>query len=139
MKIKAAIFDLDNTLTNAYWRSHLAETKRWDNFFNACDGDTLNTEIAALLKQHQAEGHQIHFLTGRKESTRTKTVDWLENHGITYDLLLMRPDGSFIKDFELKQQMLDLSKYDYIHAYDDMAHNVAMFEAHDIPATLVKI
>lgn len=139
MKIKAAIFDLDNTLSNAHWRSHLAEAKKWDDFFNMCEGDTLNIEINELLKQHQKKGHQIHFLTGRKESTRGKTVAWLENHHISYDLLLMRPDGSFIKDFELKQQMLDLSKYEYIHAYDDSETNVSMFIANGISSTLVKI
>lgn len=139
MKIKAAIFDLDNTLTNAHWRSHLAESKQWDAFFEACDGDTLNTVIAALIEQHQAAGHQIHFLTGRKESTRSKTMTWLEKHGISHDLLLMRPDGVFSKDYELKQAMLDQSKYHYVHAYDDMEHNVAMFESHGIPSTLVKI
>ncbi len=139
MKIKAAIFDLDNTLTNAHWRSHLAESKQWDAFFNACDGDTLNQEMAEKLRWHKAQGHQIHFLTGRKESTRAKTIAWLEKHSINYDLLLMRPDGVFSKDYEIKQAMLDFSKYAYTHAYDDMEHNVTMFQANGIPSTLVKI
>ena len=83
------VFDLDGTLTNNDHRTHFitGETKDWDAFFEACDGDTpiwpaIETLIA-LTRGHDRHGyaHSIEIWSGRGEgnggSVRSKTVRWL--------------------------------------------------------------
>ena len=138
-KQNAVIIDLDNTLTNAHWRSHLAQSKKWGEFYNSCDGDTVNQSIAEILLAYKAKGVEIHLYTGRIESTREKTISWMNRNNLPFDILKMRQVGNYEPDFLLKEKMLELDKYNYLHAYDDSQRNIDMFLKHDIPSTLIQI
>jgi len=109
------IMDIDGTLANAAHRLHLLpkgthETGRapdasWETFFAAADGDSVHEEIRALNNQ-MAERYAVFMVTGRRESQRAQTEAWLKKHDIHYHYLIMRPDGDYRKDYEVKREIL---------------------------------
>ena len=88
------VFDLDGTLTHTEHRHHILEEKhasesaKWDAYFDACDKDTPNSEVMALLDSLLSElslgsyrqRHRIEIWTGRSERTREKTEKWLDTY-----------------------------------------------------------
>ena len=101
------ICDLDGTLSDASHRQHLVQgrAKDFDRFYDLCDLDLPKREIIELLFMISAH-YDIFILSGRSSRVRDKTVDWLDQHGVTYNGLFMRPEGNYTPDHELKQEML---------------------------------
>ena len=117
------VCDIDGTVADCKHRLHyirrLAPVPNdYDAFYEACDKDTPIKPIINILKRHW-HSYSIVFLTGRRESVRQKTVDWLDKYvtkGITcnpmvderveYDLL-MRPNGDRRHDTIVKPELLD--------------------------------
>ena len=79
------------------------------------------------------------MLTGRPERLRTRTSCWLAFNHIKSDLLIMRPDYNYEKDFIIKErELLKLEKnYNIVCAYDDREKNIEMFKRHNIKAVKV--
>lgn len=88
-----AVVDIDGVLADTAQRAHFlqARPKDWASFFAAVDGDAPIAEGIALAERLATE-HDVVLLSGRPESTRAKTVAWLQDHGIPYDRLLLRAD-----------------------------------------------
>lgn len=103
------IFDLDGTLSLTEHRQHfLTQTPvDWDNFYSACDQDPPNEAIVELNKMLASGSYKIYILTGRRESVRDKTLEWMERHEISFSELIMRPDGNFKPDEMLKEKWVD--------------------------------
>lgn len=131
------ICDLDGTLALDDHRRPLIQSHGWKAYFDACVDDVLNYPTAAFLGMWQ-EGYEntTVILTGRCESQRAATESWLEQHGVEYTHLLMRPqdsydplavcedttDGKWTKDEEVKLAMirqLDLRPENVICCLDD--------------------
>ena len=98
------IFDLDGTLANCEHRRHyvrhpkyiiyeyqdpsdhfpgLAGDKwqpNWDAFYEACDKDTPNQPIISLYHLMWTAGYEIAIWSGRSESVRANTNEWLFNN-----------------------------------------------------------
>jgi len=89
-----AVFDIDGVLADVRHRLHHVESKpkHWDMFFEAAVHDEPLTEGLALAAQLSAD-HEIVYLTGRPERTRTDTAHWLKEHGLPVGKLLMRREG----------------------------------------------
>lgn len=107
------IVDLDGTLALDDHRNHLlrgenAANKKWDEYFALCGEDTPNWPILQLVKilQHQAK-KKIYILTGRIDSHRETTENWLHTHSVVYDYLQMRRADSRTDDNVLKVQWVD--------------------------------
>ena len=123
------ICDIDGTIANNDHRAWLISgfdkegnemPKRWDSFYEACDGDKPHGEVCDLvrvLRQH----YMVLFWSGRmdKGTTRQKTWDWLRGQfglsGGSYykpsgnhlePILRMRPNDDFTPDHELKRGWL---------------------------------
>lgn len=129
---RAIIFDLDGTLALIDHRRHFVEKPKgwgqknqltqllgdddwrpdWDAFFEACNNDLPNPGVVALYKmicraQFEDLDTRVIIFSGRSESVRVKTVDWFKEYKIpTPDRLLMRPEGDFTPDDQLKEQWL---------------------------------
>lgn len=94
------ICDLDGTLAIDDHRRPLIQSAGWKAYFDACVDDVLNEPTAKFLELwafhclHVMDG-KIVILTGRCESQRAVTESWLQQHGIPYDHLLMRPQDSY--------------------------------------------
>jgi FMN phosphatase YigB (HAD superfamily) len=102
------VFDLDGTLSDPTHREHHAKAREWDKFHAACGGDAPKSEIMEILYGMRAMGHRVEIWTGRWESARETTLDWLYTYGLQLpsDQLLMREDNDFRPDTVLKGEWI---------------------------------
>jgi len=89
-----AVFDVDGVLADVRHRLHFLERrpKDWQGFFAAMDDDApldAGITMAADLAQ---TGCSIVYLTGRSESYRSLTTQWLSRNGLPAGQLVMRPN-----------------------------------------------
>ncbi len=136
------IFDLDGTLANCEHRRHYVDksyitcgigcsSKRrcikclrkleldqpnWKAFYEACDQDKpILPVMEALRKFGNCPQHEIMIWSGRCESVKEKTIDWLYKYSPYHApkdvwrnfLLKMRPIGDYTPDDQLKERWLD--------------------------------
>jgi len=79
----AFIFDLDGTLTDSIDRAKkylIKDEKDWDAFYTACATDKPIKPVCAVLKSLYSSGYDILFVTGRPESCRNQTLEWIREH-----------------------------------------------------------
>jgi hypothetical protein len=152
---RAIIFDLDGTLALIDHRRHyvtcpvltadnpdaLDWEPNWDAFYEACDNDAPNPAVVALYKHLLSHsdpdsGQRIFIFSGRSASVKRKTLKWFDNHGIPWpDRLLMRDDGDFTPDEQLKEQWLRNLQgegYFVIMTFDDRQKVVDMWRRNGI-------
>jgi len=92
----AIICDIDRTLAlfgeseNPYHRDYLK--------------DSVNRSVYAILCRFQADT-TIFLVTGRKESDRVVTKQWLANNAIPYDYLYMRQTDDIRNDYTIKLEI----------------------------------
>lgn len=87
----------------------------WKSFYEACDKDLLIEPTYTMFQALHAHSREVQIWSGRCESVREKTIDWLiENVGIEWTSsfdsskhLKMRPIGDFTPDDQLKERWLD--------------------------------
>jgi hypothetical protein len=107
MKQKAIICDIDSTLSNTDHRHHYisGEKKDWDSFNGSAYKDRPNHWCVNLLVAMKVQGYEILLVTGRSDNFFLMTQDWLNKNGIPFDRLLMRKNGDWRKDFEIKSEI----------------------------------
>ena len=125
------IFDLDGTLANIDERRKLSTKSNgkldWDIFFdsNNIKLDIPNPPVVKCAQMFSDQGFKIIIFSGRNDRSFHTTTDWLNEHNIPFDLLVMRPDKfkdeswpvadgnpatpamRFMPDEILKKEMLD--------------------------------
>ena len=112
---KIVIFDLDGTIADISVRRNLATKDdgrmNWTIFQDPknIDLDVPNQKVVDMLDMiDNTDKYQIWILSGRSDVTKDVTIDWLSNHGIHYDHLIMRDqDNLYMPDNDLKQMWLD--------------------------------
>lgn len=112
-KPSAIICDLDGTLCDVAHRRHFVRRepgvkKDWQGFFAGMVDDVPNQWCADLLKAMSTK-HEIVYCSGRPDSWRRQTVEWLKKH----DLYNMEAPG-FNYDFNLFMRMRQDSRQDNI-------------------------
>jgi hypothetical protein len=77
--------------------------------------------VRDTLLAHKKEGFKIIICTGRDAICEDDTKKWLELKGIPYDELHMRPRGTTLPDWVIKERMwIDISgRYCIAALYDD--------------------
>lgn len=138
------IFDLDGTLSNPSHRLKYLDVipKNWDAFFESCDKDTPIEAIVEIINSMYMRAKKVGIITGRSDSVREKTTDWLEKHGIPYDFLLMRGEGDHRPDKDLKKDLI----YDDLvggpgniwFVVEDMPHMGDHWNSLGVPCLLLK-
>jgi beta-phosphoglucomutase-like phosphatase (HAD superfamily) len=124
---RAAIWDLDGTLSDDRARAHFVEVEAgrkrdWKSYFDAIEEDPPIAASIAILHALHSTGVRILFLTGRPEHTRPRTERWLKANGLTeYDELLMRPHGEFRVAGEFKAEVIAelMQRYELVCAFED--------------------
>ena len=129
------IFDIDGTLMDIEHRRHFVSgsKKDWKSFVDNIKYDTINSPVVEtmwLLAENAGfDTCCFYFLTGRNEAQRWTTVDQLKDQcrldddlisrmfcekndytrrlGLWEEILLMRPDGDYRPDAELKSELFD--------------------------------
>jgi hypothetical protein len=113
MKKNIIIVDIDGTVSKVGNRlKYLQQSpKDWDSFYEACNEDNPIESICNLIKgldTHPYVSYELVFCTGRRESVREKTEEWIDNRiGLLFEYkLLMRKNGDFRHDTEVKPELL---------------------------------
>ena len=104
------IVDIDGTIAKIGDRlKYLQQEKKdWDSFYEHCDEDEPIKDIIELVELMQIHEYNIVFCTGRRESVRKKTEDWLAKNiwCLREYKLLMRKDNDWRHDTEVKPELL---------------------------------
>lgn len=104
------IVDIDGTIAKVGDRlKYLQQEKKdWDSFYEHCDEDEPIKDIIELIELTQIHEYNIVFCTGRRESVRKKTEDWLFKNiwCLREYKLLMRKDNDWRHDTEVKPELL---------------------------------
>ncbi len=113
------IFDIDGTLSDVEHRRHHVSggKKEWDQFFDKMVDDPPFHDVcllAELLGDHPLVNQgavKLFLFSGRPESHRKQTEDWLNIHARSYfqkaEALLMRMEGDYRPDTVVKKEMLE--------------------------------
>lgn len=111
----AIICDLDGTLA--------IHNGRGPFDYARCDEDLPNPAVMAILQSLRFQGLiRIIFMSGREDSARPKTVEWLSRLGFYGNDLHMRKSGDFRKDYIVKAELFDQNvrgKYNVAFCLDD--------------------
>lgn len=86
-----AVIDLDGVLADVRHRLHHLESspKNWAGFFAGIPDDPVLPEGRAVVER-LAGDHELVYLTGRPEATRSDTEAWLDRHDLPRARLIMR-------------------------------------------------
>ena len=143
------VFDIDNTLSNPEHRLHFIQPKGedcpvceswggqgashtrtgsciyakkdWDGFYAACRDDPPIPHTVKICQDLMLAGHTVEFWTGRRDTERDTTVEWLNEHVVTREIYLnlfsmglwegftlkMREGGDRRRDHILKMEFID--------------------------------
>ena len=121
-KEDAIICDIDGTL------AHM-NAKRGPFDWNKVDRDDVDIIVADRLRKHRKLGEKVIIVTGRDESCRELTKEWLDFYDIPFDEMFMRPENDYRKDSIIKKEIYDneLNKYNVLFVYDDRNQVVDMW------------
>lgn len=122
-KENVILCDIDGTL------AHM-NGKRGPFDWNKVDLDDLDEIVADRIKKHHQNGEKVILVSGRDESSRKPTIEWLEFYGIPYHDLLMRPKGDMRKDTIIKKEIYEnyiKDNYNVLFIYDDRDQVVKMW------------
>ena len=120
-KRKAIIVDVDGTIAHrvgAFPRDPYDMTRVIEDEYDPIIGD-----IAQMYK----EDHYILVVSARTEEAREGTVQFLANSGFEFDSLLMRANGDYRKDSEVKTEIYQRDiepNYDVRFVLDDRNQTV---------------
>jgi len=107
------VFDIDGTLANIKHRLHNIQdgNKNWEKFNSECHKDEPNKHIIEINKLMCDRNNPKHYpaiiVTGREETYAAETREWLQNHGITWTYLFMRPTKDYRSDVEIKREIIE--------------------------------
>ena len=93
------------------------EKKDWDAFYAACYDDEPIYPIINLIISLSHKYIPV-FCTGRNEIVRKQTVAWIREYmGSSFgeEILIMRPDGDFRHDTEVKPEQLHAAGIELSH------------------------
>jgi hypothetical protein len=138
------VFDIDGVLADAAHRQDVlfsggGKRKNWKAFFELAGDDAVIDELARVTELLDPT-LCIVLLTARPTTIQDLTIEWLERHGLRWDLLVMRPDGDFRPSPDAKQlavQALRTEGFDLRLAFDDDRRNVDMFHAEGVPCVYI--
>ncbi|MCY4134810.1 MAG: hypothetical protein OXG30_07850 [bacterium] len=133
------IVDVDGVISDGSNRQHLAQARRWDEFFAGCPDDPP-LEAAVALVNSLASDITVVLLTARPWSLLDDTVAWLKTHQVRWDLLILRPPNSSERSRAYKAaEVANLRQHGFelLCALEDDPRNVEMYAEVDVPCIYV--
>ena len=111
----AYLFDVDGTL--AMNNGH----RGWYDWTKV-EGDDVVEAVANTARSLYATDHNVIIFSGRDESSREATTNWLTKRSIPFDKMFMRPDADKRPDNIVKMEMFDRhirGHYNVLGVFDD--------------------
>ena len=105
---KVIVFDIDGTLANIEHRRSFVATKpkNWKAFNAGIPNDTPHEDIVTLSSMLVSCGNTLLLCSGRGEEQRDVTVDQMNEFGVLYSKLYMRPAKDHRPDDIIKVELL---------------------------------
>lgn len=105
---RAILVDIDGTLAHHEGRRDIFD-------YSAVGLDSVDESVRdALIDAHQV-GKTVIILSGRSESGREDTEQWLADNGIPYEHLFMRKNGDMRADWIIKDEIIREHIQDNFH------------------------
>lgn len=140
---KVVIFDCDGTLCDVSGIRHLVakglKDRNFDEFHKqSVDMPTIEY-VAQAARDWADAGMKVFQVTARQEKYRSLTSFWIADNKIPSDRLVMRPDGDFRADADVKRDIINalLVNFEIVLAYDDNPSIVALWEEFGIGCVVV--
>lgn len=132
------IADLDDTLANAKHRRHflMSNPKDWEGYHSASSHDTVHEHVALVFRALGMRGLPAVICTGRPNTHRAWTDEWLAAKDLIPFILLMRRPGDHRPDPEVKLDMLHEIKHmalNPILALEDRPSVIRMWRMNGVP------
>ncbi|MDC2963450.1 polynucleotide kinase [Gammaproteobacteria bacterium] len=104
----SVIVDLDGTIADIEHRLHFVqkEPKDWDGFFNACVNDKPFRDVIELVRRLALSGLHIKILSGRSETVKKETLEWIDKFCDFSYSLSMRKARDHRPDWVVKKEMV---------------------------------
>ena len=142
---KWIVCDIDGTIADLHHRLHYVKDgeRNWKDFFNEMSKDTVIEEIRDMIIEYKKKGHPIIFVSGRPDSHRKETKEWLENvafkdisflEGEDYATILMRRSTDHRLDTDVKEDILkNFLKVGNVECViDDRPRVIKMWRSHGL-------
>lgn len=97
-KPKAVLVDIDGTLTK------MADRSPYD--WSRVKEDGVNRPVLELVRE-LSNSYTIIIMSGRDSICREDTIEWLNEKGVFYAELFMRPEGDTRKDDIVKRELFE--------------------------------
>jgi phosphoglycolate phosphatase-like HAD superfamily hydrolase len=137
--MKCIIFDLDGTLCDDTHRAHHMHAGDWDTYFARCIDDPPFEGVMFVARA--VAGHcRVVFITGRSESVKKETCDWLDAQGFRSYALYMRPVGDFRANSVIKLEALASVRaagYVPLLVFEDQPQTCKMWRSAGVPVAQV--
>lgn len=138
------IWDFDGTLSDGSHRLHALpkakdahRNESWHDFVMLAADDPEFTDNVILCNITYQRAVNL-ILTGRTDTALDLSVEWLDEHGVNYDYLIMRSEHDHRKDVDFKGEIVDyLGADNILCAFDDLEHVAEMFRARGVTCHLV--
>lgn len=124
LKLNAFVFDIDGTLADM---AGVRGPFDWKKVGKDRPHDDV-CDMTRLL----AKDHKIIMVSGRDGVCRDETYGWLVRHGVAFDALYMRPEGSQLKDSAIKHDIYHhyiAPYYNVLGVFDDRDQVVATWRS----------
>jgi phosphoglycolate phosphatase-like HAD superfamily hydrolase len=139
---KAVVFDLDHTICDSAWRDHLLpgapHWQGWDAYHQHQGDDPVVPHVKQLVWSIRNGGSPIVICTARPHKWVHQTQEWLREHRVPYDCIVMRPgDDDVTPSCELKVKLMrylfkgDLSRIAFV--VDDRDDVLTSFAQAGVP------
>ena len=139
---KCFVFDLDDTLADNGHRMHLLRSGNWDLYYAQCKHDPVIVHVAEIANALHAFGYAIVIISGRSESTRADTDEWLEKGLKCFvEKVYLRPEGDFRPNSVVKLEALARLRaegYEPLMAFDDQPATCEMWRSAGVPCAQVR-
>lgn len=112
---KVIVFDIDGTLANIEHRRAFVATKpkNWKAFNAGIVNDTPHEDIVYLAKLFNWLKEDVILCSGRGEEHRYETMKQMDNFGVAYNSLYMRPAKDHRPDYIVKVELLQRIRADW--------------------------
>lgn len=118
------VFDIDGTLAHMNGRSPYDYTK--------VDTDVPNYNITMIARSLRSTGIPVIIVSGREDSCKEATMQWLAAHNLPFNAIHMRKTGDDRKDTVIKREIYEehlKDHYNIIAVFDDRNQVVDMWRS----------